>query len=447
MKLYLQLRGKTYYYNRRVPKKLTLVEGRSDIKISLNTGDYDRAKAKAANINAQIEKRWSAMQVSDSARAEKCWKAIQDIASSYDFSYVDAHQLIKSKDLKAIGDRLDVLEKAGKSTHKPTVQAVLGTAQKPEIKLSDALDKYFSLNRDMEKRKSENQLRKWKNPRIKAVRNFTKLVGQDMPINQITPEMALDFRDWWMDRVLNEGLQSDTANKDIGNLNAIVTKVGNALRIKTESPFKGMRLKPGKGERTPPFSNEFVQSKILAEGAFDKLDEDQRLVLYMLIETGARPGEIINLAPENILIKHEVPHIRIRARENREVKTGNAERDIPLVGISLWAAKQRPKGFPSLADREDSVSANINKYFRNHGLKESPKHRVYSLRSSFQDRMIAVRHPDLGAMPERMQADLFGHRTDRPKYGSGCTSQNMEIFKQAKAYFELMAYGLPAWAR
>ena len=48
---------------------------------------------------------------------------------------------------------------------------------------------------EVQARKSENQVRKWKNPRIKAVRNFSKLIERDIPIEDITREMALDFRD------------------------------------------------------------------------------------------------------------------------------------------------------------------------------------------------------------------------------------------------------------
>ncbi len=446
MKLYLQLRGKTYYFSRRVPASLVKIEGRRDLKISLKTDSREEAKAKAASINARIEKRWNALLASDSENAELHWRAAHDIAKSFGFAFTSSEQMLAAQDVKSIGVRLDALEQGRKLTHRPTVGALLGTAKKPSLLLSDALDKYLGLTGEIQSRKSENQIRKWKNPRLKAVRNFSNLVGRDVALEEIDRDMALDFRDWWLDRILNEGLKPETANKDLQHLNSIVTTVSDALRIKDTAPFKGLRLKPGQGERTPPYSNGFVQSRLLAADALDKLDLDHRLIIYLLIETGARPGEIVNLRPENIMLNHPVPHIRIRTIAKREVKTKNAERDIPLVGISLWAAKQRPNGFPALADREDSVSGNINKYLRNNGLKEGPKHRLYSLRSAFQDRMIAIRHPDHGQMPERMQADLFGHGIGRPKYGAGCSSQNLEVFSQAADYLQAMAFALPEWA-
>ncbi|WP_321339672.1 DUF6538 domain-containing protein [uncultured Cohaesibacter sp.] len=449
MKLYIQQRGRKYYYNRRVPKHLRDIEGRGDLKISLNTDSFEEAKAKAANINSKIEKRWNALLASDSTRAAECWQAAHDIAKSYGFAFVGADSLIDPSNIKDLANRLDAIEMGRKASHRPTVEALLGTAKQPSITLSDALERYFSLTGEIQARKSENQVRKWKNPRIKAVRNFTKLIERDIPIEEISREMALDFRDWWLDRVLNEDMQPDTANKDIQHLNSIVTRVSQALRLKSIEPFKGLRLKPRQNERTPPYSNSFIMDRILEKNALESLSLEHRMILYMLIETGARPGEIVNLRPENIRLKDPIPHIQIRSISKREVKTRNAERDIPLVGISLWAAKQKPKGFPKLSDKEDSVSGNINKFLRNNGLKETPKHRLYSLRSAFQDRMIAVRHPDpsLGQMPERMQADLFGHGIGRPKYGVGCSAKNEEIFKQAESYLKQMAFPLPDWAK
>lgn len=72
-----------------------------------------------------------------------------------------------------------------------------------------------------------------------------------------------------------------------------------------------------------------------------------RLIVYALIETGCRPSEIANLLPEDIRLGDAVPHIRIRPRKGREIKTQTSIREIPLVGVSLEAMK-RAKRFPAL---------------------------------------------------------------------------------------------------
>ena len=58
-----------------------------------------------------------------------------------------------------------------------------------------------------------------------------------------------------------------------------------------------------------------------------------------MLETGARPSEIINLSKVRIVLDAEIPYIRIQA-EGRLLKTDHSERDIPLVGLALEAIKR-----------------------------------------------------------------------------------------------------------
>jgi integrase len=84
-----------------------------------------------------------------------------------------------------------------------------------------------------------------------------------------------------------------------------------------------------------------VRKNILAPGATRKWRPEFQLITLMLIEAGCRPSEIINLRIEDFHIDEPVPYISIRARNDREVKTDTSGRDIPLVGISLEAARRR----------------------------------------------------------------------------------------------------------
>ena len=70
------------------------------------------------------------------------------------------------------------------------------------------------------------------------------------------------------------------------------------------------------------------------------------------------------------------------------------------------------------AGKNASASAAINKYLRDHELLPEGC-TLYSLRHGFQDRLIKVE------APERLQADLMGHKTLRPKYGKGPSLEQM----------------------
>ena len=124
---------------------------------------------------------------------------------------------------------------------------------------------------------------------------------------------------------------------------------------------------------------------------------------------------------EDIFLDHEIPHIVIVPREKKALKTKYRKRVIPLVGYALDAFKACPQGFTSYRDRPDALSGVLSSYLKKNKLLPSDKHTVYSLRHSLQDRLLAVNAPD------RVLADLMGHKFNRPTYGDGASlKQKME---------------------
>jgi hypothetical protein len=113
----------------------------------------------------------------------------------------------------------------------------------------------------------------------------------------------------------------------------------------------------------------------------------------------------------------EVPYISFVERDDpeapRELKTAASVRELPLVGAALVAFKKFPKGFPRYREKEEAACAAINKYLRENKLTPTPKHTVYSVRHSFEDRM---KEADIDG---EMREIFFGHRRTRQEYGSG----------------------------
>ncbi|OZB15165.1 MAG: integrase, partial [Rhodobacterales bacterium 34-62-10] len=99
----------------------------------------------------------------------------------------------------------------------------------------------------------------------------------------------------------------------------------------------------------------------------------------------------------------------------RQLKTPYARRVIPLTGVSLEAFRAFPDGFPRYRNNSAGLSGAVNKYLEENGLRESPEHSFYSLRHSFEDRMLAA------GIDDRIRRDLFGHALDRERYGKGAT--------------------------
>ena len=153
------------------------------------------------------------------------------------------------------------------------------------------------------------------------------------------------------------------------------------------NPFRKIFFKDEQQSRVPSFEDDFVRSKILVAGLFDGLNDQLRNMIYVLIETGARPSEICNLRPEQIRLNADVPHLEIKAID-RELKTVTSKREITLVGVALEAMKNCPDGFPHYVDKGELVSANLMKAVRNRDLFPTPDHVIYSFRHAFEDRML-----------------------------------------------------------
>jgi len=118
-----------------------------------------------------------------------------------------------------------------------------------------------------------------------------------------------------------------------------------------------------------------------------------------------------------------VPHISIEPGE-RQLKSKNARRVIPLVGVSLEAMRRQPEGFPKYRGTSAGLSAPVNKYLRAHGLLETPEHTLYGLRHSFEDRQLAA------GVDERVRRDLMGHSLNRERYGKGAALEHLQAILQ-----------------
>lgn len=79
--------------------------------------------------------------------------------------------------------------------------ALLGGVKQPQINVSKALELYWTLAADKTIGKNEDQIRRWRNPRKKAVANFIAVVG-DRALSEIPGDNMLDFRRYWVERIL-----------------------------------------------------------------------------------------------------------------------------------------------------------------------------------------------------------------------------------------------------
>lgn len=423
--LYLIQRAGNFYFNRRVPEAFREFDSRNVIRIALKTSNKKTALRLAMAQNEHLESYWQTLAQTGRKGSEDHYKALTDRARVLGFSYYPS-PAIAELPIQQIIDRLIHIEK--ENYNEKHVEAILGKTPIPSIMLDKAIDRYFDIAKDRVLNKSPNQVRKWENPRKKAMSNFIKCIG-NKSINALTRDDTMKFRDWWIGRVKTENLVTASANKDLIYVKTIVSTIVEDLKIDLDIGhiFKSLFLMGDDAERRLPFETDFLLTTLLNPENLEALNEQARCAIYAFAETGAGLNELTGLLPEDIVLDVEIPYIDIKPRKGRALKTKFRTRKIPLVGYALEAFKTCPDGFTNYHDRPDSLSGLISKYLHEHGLLPSEQHTVYSLRHSFQDRLLAVNTPD------RIQADLMGHKFSRPRYGDGATlAHKLEWMKKVQ---------------
>lgn len=419
---YLKQRKGRWYYVRRVPLRYADVDTRRIIKTALKTSSREVARARRDALAEADDLYWSSLTIGSPGSqnvAVSRYRAAKARAFARGYIYTPVEEIAVQTDMTEVIDRLRTLEGSlGTRQEAVETDALLGTAPKASITISEAFDLYCdNITIGDLKGKSPDQRRSWRKVKKRAVQNFIRLRG-DKPMADIDRSDAQVFYEWWGRRVDpkdgSKPLNANSANKDITNLRVLFGAYWKYEgESKRENPFSELRFKNVVYKTVPPFSAHWLETKVLAAGALSTLNEDARLILYTLIETGCRPSEIANLRPEHIVLDHDVPHLRIRPTAGRKLKSKSSNRDIPLLGVSLEAMKLRPNGFDGYYDRSSTLSATLMKYFKTNGLLETPDHRIYSIRHAFEKRMLEA-DIDYG-----LRCILMGHHNTRPSYGDG----------------------------
>ena len=409
-------RGSTFQLRRRVPQRYRAVEPRGVVWISLHTDSETVARSKADRAWGNLVEAWEARLAGDTEDAEARHAAAHELARIRGFRYLDVG-LVSRLPVDELVARVEAIGARRAAPDIVEASALLGTVPAPSLTLEKALELYWGLAREKTLGKSEDQLRRWKNPRVKAVRNFVEIVG-NKPVEAITRDDMLDFRQHWLERIEAGEVTPNSANKDLIHLGDVLKTVNTMKRLGLTLPLGELSFREGETRTRPPFSPEWIRNKLLAPGALSGLNDEARGLLLGMVNTGYRPSEGAGLTAKTIRLDAAVPHIAIEP-EGRQLKSAYAKRVIPLTGVSLEAFKAFPDGFPRYRESSAGLSATVNKYLKSNGLLETPAHSFYSLRHAFEDRMLAA------GIDDRIRRDLFGHRLDRERYGKGASLEHV----------------------
>ena len=444
---HLKRRGTRWHYVRRVPREYEFFDKRGTVYKSLKTESLELARARRDALMEADHQYWASVMASDTLPtdiARRSYKSAQRRAMAKGFVYTPAQDLADVATLAEIIDRLQAIPR-DPVPDKKEADAVLGLVERPAVRISKAMALYCDEIAVSELLgKSEEQKKSWRKVKMRALNNFIKVVG-DLPMHKITRDHARKYFNWWAGRVApkdgSKPLTTNSANRDLGNIRKLYREFweyeGEENR---DNPFRNLSFAKQPPKDVPCFTDEFVRTRFLEPGIFNGLNAEATLIVYAMIETGCRPSELSNILPENIKLDVEVPYIQIRSRADRQLKAVASSRDIPLVGSALEAFRHAPNGFPRYRNKGNVMSKAIMDGLRVRGLQVTPDHRLYSLRHSFEKRMLEA------GLDYGLRCLLMGHKNSRPNYGDGgsMTYRRDELLKIAHPISDTFVQALPS---
>ena len=337
---HLSVRSGVFYFVRRIPTDVRHHYRADRVSLSLRTKSMPIAARSAASINQRLEDYWLGLR-------------LQQIA-------IPAINLVRNPKTTEASDCLT---------------------------LSEARDLYLRL-------KSAGKDRTFVRSAHRNVGYVIQVLG-DHPLSAYSTVDAAKFRDWLID----QGMARDTIKRVFGSIRSIINLSIKEQGLGCLNAFSGTFMPDGlrltKRQPIPVSNIHKIQQKCREQ------DDELRWIIALLSDTGMRLGEAIGLLKTDINLCAEVPHITLKPHPWRRLKTPGSERQIPLVGASLWAAKRllklspdTPFAIPKYCSEDghktNSASAALNKWLRNHAPDGCV---VHSFRHSMRDRLRAIECP------------------------------------------------------
>jgi integrase len=242
----------------------------------------------------------------------------------------------------------------------------------------------------------------------------SKVLG-NRPITSYSSSEAAKFRDWCFE----QGMNINTVKRVFASVRSIINLTMREHGIEGTNAFSGTFM-PDRGDASTRRPIPIEKLRTIQQRC-QTTDDEPRWLVALISDTGMRLSEAAGLASEDIVLNADIPNVIIRPHPWRRLKTKGSQRTLPLVGASLWAAKQAleasqysPFLFPRYCNdkgcKANSASAALNKW-----LKQTigDGYVMHSFRHSMRDRLRAVNCPSemidqIGGWSKRSVGEGYG---------------------------------------
>ena len=336
---YTFLKGSVFYYSRVVPKDIAGYYSTKRIVSSLRT---------KSSIEARIASR------AYSAKLEQYWLSLR----------------IQSLEVPALSK----------------VNLATAPKQSKLPLLSEARDLYFSV-------KGKGRPKLFFDTASRNIRYLIECLG-DNPLDCYSSKDAATFREW----LTEKGLSTSSLQRIFSGIKAVVNFAILEQGLDCSNPFTRVYIPTNtdiKKRNAISMDNiTKIQNKCI------EIDDDIRWLIALISDSGMRLSEAAGLMLSDINLNTEIPYINLIPHPHRRLKTSSSKRLIPLVGLSLWAAKRLtdnvtgdycfPRYTSSSQCNSNSASATLNKWIKTNGGKDDV---IHGFRHSFRDRLRAIETP------------------------------------------------------
>jgi integrase len=441
---YVYQRGGTYYYQRKIPLDLLQRYGGTQlIKVNLKTSDLRQVAKQVSALNKQYESMWASLRSNHTLKPRSVSEAAIKLLAKYELQprpttneelnidlFIDS--LEGKREAYAQGDEhlyrnvdleeyLDPVE----------VEAVRLLKESPKFRLNDALEVYLSGH----KKKNDKKFR------VYVSRVWDKLIAVlgNKEFEQVTRADGNQF----VSSGIAEGSKTTTVDRQVSAIRAVFNVVIIEKEIAKVNPFLSLRIASLGEDSKVRGTFDSNQLATLIRECRSK-DDDVRWLLALQIDLGCRLAETTGLALSDLHLDVSVPYVSFRPHPWRSLKTTSSKRDIPLVGISLWAAQRvvqsAKKGqlyaFPRYT-RENECKANNasaihNKWIGSLGIDKT----THELRHTMRDRLRHAHAPK----PIQDAVGGWGREDVGDTYGLGYGLEHL------KAWLDKVVVDIP-WER
>lgn len=341
---FLYTKRDVYYFSRRVPEDLKGHYKGQRITISLRTKSKKVARARSISFAAKLDEDWLTLR----------WKSSDDPLCRF-----LRHQM----------------------------SGEIGTPSEG-ITISEARELYV-------RAKKEGRSSTFSRGAERGTEYLIGCLG-DKPIDAYTRAEVNQFRDALFER----GLSKASVKRTFNTVRAIVNFAARESGLKDLRAFSGVFLGDEDTIQTEQRTSIPMDVLEAVQGFCQNIDDEPRWLVALISDTGMRLSEAVGLVREDIELDGDHPHVIVRAHPWRRLKTKGSERVIPLVGMSLWGAKQALEAtesaflFPRYCghdgNKANSASGALNKWLSPRVPKGCV---VHSFRHSLRDRLRTVECP------------------------------------------------------